>query len=148
MVLGTAAVSEPELVVSLAASFPGRVAVGLDHRGGGAEVAVSGWERGGGISLASALERLADVPIAAVVITSIETDGALGGPDLAGLSLALTLTGHRVVASGGVRSAGDLIALGALGAPGRRLAGVIVGKALVDGLLTMQEAVSACATSA
>lgn len=151
VVLGTAAVTDPALLRQLAERFPGRVAVGLDHRqvpGGGREVAVDGWERGSGTSLADALARLEELPVAAVIVTSIERDGVLEGPDLQGLRLVLGSTAHEVVASGGVRSVEDLTALGRLDVDGRRLAGVVVGRALVDGTLDVREAVTACAASA
>jgi phosphoribosylformimino-5-aminoimidazole carboxamide ribotide isomerase len=148
VVLGTVAVRQPDLVDALARRYPGRVAAGLDHRGAGTEVAVTGWEQGGETSLTDALDRLAAAPLAAVVVTSIETDGTMGGPDVEGLRRVLALTPHEVVASGGVRSAADLLALGALAENGRRLAGVIVGTALVEGALSVEEAVAACAASA
>jgi phosphoribosylformimino-5-aminoimidazole carboxamide ribotide isomerase len=147
VVLGTAAVTQPQLVQELAARFPGQVAVGLDHRGAGQDLAVSGWERTSGVGLDEALARLADVPVAAVVVTAIERDGVLAGPDTTGLSDVLARTGHDVVASGGVRSAADLRALAALTVDGRRLAGAIVGRALVDGALSVEEAMAACAPS-
>jgi len=74
----------------------------------------------------------------------------LGGPDLVGLRAALDLSAHPVVASGGVRSPADLAALAALESPvsgGRRLAGAIVGTALVEGAMTVEEAITACAPS-
>ena len=147
VVLGTAAVTQPQLVQELASQFPGQVAVGLDHRGAGRDVAVSGWERPSGVSLDEALSRLADVPVAAVVVTAIERDGVLAGPDTTGLSDVLARTGHDVVASGGVRSAADLRALAALTVDGRRLAGAVVGRALVDGALSVEEAMAACTPS-
>jgi phosphoribosylformimino-5-aminoimidazole carboxamide ribotide isomerase len=147
VVVGTAAVTDPPFLVALAARHPGRVAVGLDHRGHGAEVSVAGWEEGGGVSLDEVLSRLEEVDLAAVVVTAIERDGMLQGPDTAGLVQVLGRTRHPVVASGGVRSAEDLRALAGLRAGGRGLAGAIVGKALVDGVLGIEEAVRACAAS-
>jgi len=151
VVVGTAALETPELVEFLADRYPGRVAVGLDHRGAGAELAVRGWEQPSGTTLGAALDRLAGVDIGAVVVTAIDRDGMLGGPDLVGLAGALELTAHRVVASGGVRSPADLTALAGLAAPGphatRRLAGAIVGTALVEGAMTVEEAIAACALS-
>lgn len=152
VVLGTAAVRDPSLVEELARRYPGRVAVGLDHRAGAAggprEVAIEGWEKGSGTTLDDALARLRTVPVAAVVLTAIERDGVLQGPDLSGLADVLGVSTHPVIASGGVRSVDDLRALAALGAGGRRLAGAIVGRALVDGTLDVEEAVAACAASA
>jgi len=144
VVLGTAAVEHPELVQRLAAAHPGRVAVGLDHRPGG-EVAVRGWRHGGGVGVAAQLERLAGLELGAVVITAIDRDGMLGGPDLDGLRAALAATALPVVASGGIGSSDDLRALAALQVGGRRLAGAIVGTALVEGAMTVEEAVAACA---
>ncbi|HLN42996.1 MAG TPA: 1-(5-phosphoribosyl)-5-[(5-phosphoribosylamino)methylideneamino] imidazole-4-carboxamide isomerase [Acidimicrobiales bacterium] len=150
VVVGTAALETPELVESLAERYPGRVAVGLDHRGAGAELAVRGWERPSGTTLRAALDRLAKVDLGAVVVTAIDRDGMLGGPDLVGLRAALDLTAHPVVASGGVRSPADLSALAALESPGpgnRHLAGAIVGTALVEGAMTVEEAIAACVPS-
>jgi phosphoribosylformimino-5-aminoimidazole carboxamide ribotide isomerase len=147
VVLGTSAVRDPGLVDFLADRYPGRVAVGLDHRRAGAEVSVSGWEGGTGTTLAQALARLAAVPLAAVVVTAIETDGMMTGPDVDGLRAVLELCDHDVVASGGVRGAPDLASLARLVVDGRRLAGAIVGTALVEGTVTVEEAIAACATS-
>ena len=147
VVLGTAAVHDPPLVEDLARRYPGQVVVGLDHRRGGADVAVEGWERPSGQSLTEVLDRLAGVPLAAVVVTAIERDGVLAGPDTTGLAQALAATTADVVASGGVRSADDLRALAAMRSDGRRLAGAVVGRALVEGTLSVEEAIAACAVS-
>jgi phosphoribosylformimino-5-aminoimidazole carboxamide ribotide isomerase len=145
VVLGTAALEAPDLVVSLAERYPGRIAVGLDHRR--AELAVRGWEQPGGTTLGAALERLAGVDLGAVVVTAIDRDGMLEGPDLPGLRDALEQSAHPVVASGGVRSPSDLEALAALDCGGRRLAGAIVGTALVEGAMSVEEAIAACVLS-
>jgi phosphoribosylformimino-5-aminoimidazole carboxamide ribotide isomerase len=147
VVLGTAAVSHPELVEDLASLFPGRMVVGLDHRGGGRDVAVWGWQRPSGLSLDEALARVQGLPLAAVVVTAIERDGVLSGPDLEGLSGVLVRTAHDVIASGGVRGAADLRALAGLDAGGRTVAGAVVGRALVEGELSVEEALAACAAS-
>jgi phosphoribosylformimino-5-aminoimidazole carboxamide ribotide isomerase len=152
VVLGTAALETPELVETLASRYPGRVAVGLDHRG--ADLAVRGWEHPTGTTLGAALDRLADADLGAVVVTAIDRDGMLGGPDLVGLRATLARTAHPVVASGGVRSPADLSALAGLEAPApapsstvRRLAGAIVGTALIEGAMSVEEAIAACAPS-
>ncbi|HUC35751.1 MAG TPA: 1-(5-phosphoribosyl)-5-[(5-phosphoribosylamino)methylideneamino] imidazole-4-carboxamide isomerase [Acidimicrobiales bacterium] len=144
VVLGTAAQEQPGLVRALASSYPRRVAVGLDHRRGGAQVAVRGWEQASGFSLEESLRSLAEVELAAVVVTSIERDGTLEGPDLGGLSLALSSSAHPVIASGGVRSVDDLRAIAGLDVGGRRPMGAIVGMALAEGLLGVEEALAAC----
>ncbi len=147
VVLGTAAQADPGLVEHLAQKYPGRVAVGLDHRGGGAQVAVEGWKQEGGASLEESVERLTGVDLAAVVVTAIERDGTLEGPDLEGLVRLLGSTTHPVVASGGIRSASDLADIAGLDVGGHRPAGAIVGMALVEGLLEVEEAIAACEAS-
>jgi phosphoribosylformimino-5-aminoimidazole carboxamide ribonucleotide (ProFAR) isomerase len=84
------------------------------------------------------------------VATSIARDGMLQGPDVTGLRTLLSLTPHPVIASGGVGTLEDVAALAALTGDGegsRGLAGVIVGKALVEGRFDVEEAVAACAAS-
>ena len=98
VVMGTAAIENPDLVDEVAVL--GRVAVGLDIRG--EEVAVRGWTKGSGLLLNDALERFSIPSTDAFVITQIERDGTLQGPDLAGLAAALAATEVDVVASGGV----------------------------------------------
>jgi phosphoribosylformimino-5-aminoimidazole carboxamide ribotide isomerase len=147
VVLGTAAVEDPALVRRLAAANPGGVAVGLDTRGG--EVAVRGWVEGSGTTPAEVLDKLGEAGIAALVVTDIGRDGMLAGPDTSGLQAVLDATDVDVIASGGVASAADLTTLAGLrgATTGRRLAGVIVGKALYEGRLTVEEGMAACAAS-
>lgn len=147
VVLGSAVVESPELVADLARRHPGRVAVGLDYRGAARLLALSGWERPSAVGVSEALGALAHLPLGAVVVTCIERDGMESGPDLAGLRAVLGATELPVLASGGVRSPGDLEALAALDVGGRRLAGAVVGRALVDGSLGVEEAIAACAAS-
>jgi len=112
------------------------VAVGLDVRGG--RVAPRGSGRTGP-SVEEALDRVAAARPALLVYTDADRDGALAGPDLEGLAAA-TSAGVPVLASGGVRSAADVAALAQLRPA---LAGVIVGRAIQDGRLTVQEAFAA-----
>ena len=137
VVMGTAAIESPDLVTSVAAI--GRVAVGLDVRGD--EVAVRGWTAASGLGLYDALDRFSTLGTDAFVITRIERDGTLGGPDLDGLGGALAATGIDVVASGGVSSPSDLEDLADLEVDGRRLAGIIIGRALYEGTVDLARAV-------
>jgi len=137
VVMGTAAIESPDLVTSVAAI--GRVAVGLDVRGD--EVAVRGWTAASGLGLYDALDRFSTLGTDAFVITRIERDGTLGGPDLDGLGGALAATGIDVVASGGVGSPSDLADLADLEVDGRRLAGIIIGRALYEGTVDLATAV-------
>ncbi|HZJ26847.1 MAG TPA: 1-(5-phosphoribosyl)-5-[(5-phosphoribosylamino)methylideneamino]imidazole-4-carboxamide isomerase [Acidimicrobiia bacterium] len=141
VVVGTAAVERPELVEELATLHPGAVAVGLDVRG--REVATRGWERGSGRDLVDAARAFDDCGAAALIVTQIERDGTLGGPDLDTLTLALGASSVPVIASGGVAVLDDLRAIAALAVNGRRCDGVIVGKALYEGRFTLAEAQSA-----
>lgn len=133
VVMGSAAVSDPSLVE--AASDVVAVAVGLDHRDG--DVAVHGWTEGSGLALddAYALFPTADV----FVITDIGRDGMLVGPDLDGLVRSAELAGAPVIASGGVSSLDDVIALTRI----ENLGGIITGKALYEGRFTISEALAA-----
>ncbi|MCL6095511.1 MAG: 1-(5-phosphoribosyl)-5-[(5-phosphoribosylamino)methylideneamino] imidazole-4-carboxamide isomerase [Actinobacteria bacterium] len=157
VVLGTLAASDPELVKSLAERYRGRIAIALDYRyqvsdeegssreGRTREVAVNGWTSGSQRDLTELLMEYSDSDIAAVVLTDISRDGSLSGPDLAGLVEVLSLTDLPIIASGGVRGLEDLQALHELKGGGRRLAGVIVGRALAAGELQIEEALAVCA---
>jgi phosphoribosylformimino-5-aminoimidazole carboxamide ribotide isomerase len=136
VVMGSAAVADPALVAS--ASDVVAVAVGLDHRGG--ELAVHGWTEGSGVQLHDALGWFPRA--AAFVITDIGRDGMLTGPDIVGLAAAAAATEVPVIASGGVSSLDDLVALMQV----TGIAGVITGKALYEGHFTVAEAVRALAS--
>jgi phosphoribosylformimino-5-aminoimidazole carboxamide ribotide isomerase len=133
VVMGSAAVERPDLVAEAAERLP--VAVGLDHRDG--ELAVHGWTQAGGLSLDDALH--AFPAASAFVITDISRDGMLAGPDVAGLRAAVAATDVPVIASGGVASVDDVVALAAI--PG--LGGIITGKAVYEGRFTVAEAIAA-----
>jgi phosphoribosylformimino-5-aminoimidazole carboxamide ribotide isomerase len=149
VVLGTAALEDPALAAKVARDHPGAVALGLDYRrrpDGSLEAASRGWFEGSGRTVTEVLAHV-ELALGAVVVTAIERDGTLSGPDLKGLSAVLDATETPVVASGGVGSAADLRALAALRSPvtGRALTGAVVGRALVDGRLGVEEAIAACA---
>ena len=137
VVMGTAAIENPNLVDEVAGL--GRVAVGLDIRG--EEVAVRGWTRGSGLLLNDALERFSIRSTDAFVITQIERDGTLQGPDLVALADALAATEIDVVASGGVGRPSDLADLADLVVAGRRLAGIVLGRALYEGTVDLATAI-------
>jgi phosphoribosylformimino-5-aminoimidazole carboxamide ribotide isomerase len=151
VVLGTAALEEPALAGRSARRWPGQVAVGLDYRvdeNGVAEAQVQGWLAGSGHALTELLELWEGEPIGAVVATAVARDGMLSGPDLPGLEALLRVTSLPVVASGGVSGVDDLVALSQLEVAGRRLAGAIVGKAILEGRFSVEEGMAACAASA
>ena len=141
VVLGTVAVEQPALVRELAADHA--VALGIDARAG--NVAVRGWTEATGRSVADVLAEYEDAGVAAVVVTEIDRDGTLAGPAVDQFVSVLEATSLQVIASGGVGSVADIETLCSLRAAGRSLAGVIVGKALHDGLFSIEEAIAACA---
>jgi phosphoribosylformimino-5-aminoimidazole carboxamide ribotide isomerase len=138
VVIGTAALRDPELVHTLAADH--RVAVGLDARSG--EVATDGWEQGSGRTVLEVASSFADAGVDAFVVTDIARDGTLEGPDLVGLGAVLAATPVDVVASGGVGTLDDLRALAGLRVGGRELAGAIVGKAIYEGAVDVGDAIA------
>jgi phosphoribosylformimino-5-aminoimidazole carboxamide ribotide isomerase len=138
VVVGSAALEDPDLVRRLAARQP--VAVGLDGRQGVA--AVHGWVDDTAVSVLDALGRFEDAGVDAVVLTEITRDGTLEGPDLDGLRTALERTRMPIIGSGGVGSLEHLEALAALEWGGRHLAGVIVGKALYEHRFRVAKAMS------
>ncbi|MCY3960925.1 MAG: 1-(5-phosphoribosyl)-5-[(5-phosphoribosylamino)methylideneamino]imidazole-4-carboxamide isomerase [bacterium] len=142
VVIGTAAVETPELVEQVAARQP--VAVGLDARG--RDVATHGWEQGGGGDLLELAARFESSGAEAVVVTEISRDGTMSGPDTDGLSAVLAATGLAVIASGGVARIEDLSELATIGDHSRRLAGVIVGRALYEGRFTVEQALETLAS--
>lgn len=131
VVMGSAAVSDPSLVV--AASKVVKVAVGLDHRDG--EIATHGWTQGSGLQLEDAYDLFPTADV--FVITDIGRDGMLEGPDVEGLTRSAEIAGAPVIASGGVAELSDIERLAEI--PG--LGGVITGKALYEGRFTVADAV-------
>jgi phosphoribosylformimino-5-aminoimidazole carboxamide ribotide isomerase len=150
VVLGTAALEDPGLAGRCARRWPGRVAVGLDFRvneDGVAEAQAQGWLAGSGWSVIDLVTLWSDEPLGAVVVTQVERDGTLEGPNVDALGVLLERTALPLVASGGVGTTKDLTGLAQMARGGRRLAGAIVGKALVEGRFSVQEGIAACAAS-
>ncbi len=144
VVVGTAALEDPAWARSLAARHPDRVALGLDVRG--REVAVRGWVKGSGRDVFEVAAELDDAGFAALIVTQIDVDGVGTGPDV---DLYAELVGQvetPVIASGGVGSAEHLRILAAFATEGVPLAGAIVGKALYENALTIDQALAAAQT--
>lgn len=136
VIIGTAAVRDPALVIDSAKAFPGRVAVGLDARDG--RVAVQGWAETSELSALEIARRFEDAGVAAIIYTDIARDGLLKGLNLdATIALADAIS-IPVIASGGLASLDDIKAL--LEPRARRLEGAIAGRALYDGRLDPTEA--------
>ncbi|WP_119460513.1 1-(5-phosphoribosyl)-5-[(5-phosphoribosylamino)methylideneamino]imidazole-4-carboxamide isomerase [Rhodospirillaceae bacterium SYSU D60014] len=138
VILGTAALKDPALVREACRAHPGRIAVGIDARGG--RVAVEGWAETSEISAEELALRFEDAGVAAIIYTDIERDGVLSGVNAAATAALAAALATPVIASGGVGSLDDLHALKAVAASG--IAGVIVGRALYDGRLDIGAALA------
>ncbi len=138
VIIGTAAVRNPALVKEAARAFPGRVAVGLDARDG--KVAVEGWAETSELSALEIARRFEDAGVAAVVYTDVSRDGMLKGLNLDATIALADAVSIPVIASGGLASLDDVRALVAPSA--KKLAGAIAGRALYDGRLDAELALS------
>jgi phosphoribosyl isomerase A len=138
VVIGTAAMEDPDWVSDAIAKHGERIAVGLDVRG--TRLAARGWTRDGG-ELHDALDRLESAGCQRYVVTDISKDGMLSGPNLELLRTVCARTESPVIASGGVASLDDLRAIAGLVPLG--VEGAIVGKALYSGAFTLPDALAA-----
>ncbi|MUG94932.1 1-(5-phosphoribosyl)-5-[(5-phosphoribosylamino)methylideneamino]imidazole-4-carboxamide isomerase [Scytonema sp. UIC 10036] len=139
VILGTVAVEQPQLVQQLCQEFPGQIVVGIDARNG--LVATRGWLETSEVSASQLAVQMQELGAAAIIYTDIHRDGTLSGPNLEALrAIAATVT-IPIIASGGVSSVTDLLSLLALEPQG--VTGVIVGRALYTGDISLREALRA-----
>jgi phosphoribosylformimino-5-aminoimidazole carboxamide ribotide isomerase len=143
VIIGTAAVRDPELVKSAARAFAGRVAVGLDARDG--KVAVHGWAETSELAVLDIARRFEDAGVAAIIYTDIARDGLLKGLNLDATIALADAVSIPVIASGGLASLDDVRALMAPRAS--KLAGAIAGRALYDGRLDAAAALALIASA-
>jgi phosphoribosylformimino-5-aminoimidazole carboxamide ribotide isomerase len=136
VVIGTAALEQPELVADAARAYPSRIVLGLDTREG--RVAVRGWLEVSSLGPDEVLARFGDAPFGAVLHTEIARDGLLQGPDVEGTAALARRTRLPVIASGGVGKLADLERLAAT----RVIAGAIVGRALYSGAIQLEAALA------
>ncbi|MAQ82127.1 MAG: 1-(5-phosphoribosyl)-5-[(5-phosphoribosylamino)methylideneamino]imidazole-4-carboxamide isomerase [Maritimibacter sp.] len=135
VILGTVAVENPDLVREAAAAFPGHVAVGIDARNG--RVATKGWAEETDVMVTDLARQFEDAGVAAIIYTDIDRDGAMQGPNVTATAALANAVQIPVIASGGVSSIDDLVALRDCGAA---LDGAISGRALYDGAIDLSEA--------
>jgi len=135
VVMGTAAVREPRLLERCARNHSGRILAALDVRGG--LPSVHGWTESEPLQVGVLLARWDVLPLAGVVFTSIERDGTLEGPDLKTLARVNAMTSLPIQYSGGIATIDEIRAVGEAGA-----VGVIVGKALYEGRVKLEEALT------
>ena len=137
VILGTVAVENPDLVRQAARAFPGRIAVGIDARNG--FVATKGWATETTIQATDLARSFQDAGVAAIIYTDIDRDGAMQGPNIAATEALARAVAIPVIASGGVASLADLLALRDTGV----IAGAISGRALYDGAIDLGQALTA-----
>ena len=138
VILGTAAVREPALVREACRVFPGRIAVGIDAKGG--RIAVEGWAQTSELTAIELARRFEDAGVAAIIYTDIERDGVLKGLNLEATAALARAIRIPVIASGGLASIDDVKAL--LRPEYAMLQGTIAGRALYDGHLDAREALA------
>lgn len=139
LVLGTRALKEPDWFRVVATRFPGKLALGIDAKGG--RVATDGWLETSDVAAVHLARDLSTVPVAAIIYTDISRDGMLQGPNLAAMAEMKAAVSVPVIASGGVTTAKDVADLARLG-----MDGCIIGRALYEGTITLTEAFSASQT--
>ncbi|MEL6608173.1 MAG: 1-(5-phosphoribosyl)-5-[(5-phosphoribosylamino)methylideneamino]imidazole-4-carboxamide isomerase [Pseudomonadota bacterium] len=139
VILGTVAVENPDLVKRAARAFPGKIAVGIDARGG--KVATKGWAEETDVEVTDLARQFEDAGVAAIIYTDINRDGAMQGPNIPATEALARAVDIPIIASGGVSSLDDLHALKATGV----ISGAISGRALYDGAIDLSEALTALA---
>ena len=129
VILGTIAVRDPDLVKAACRKFPGRIAVGIDAKGG--KVATAGWAESNELAAIDLARRFEDAGIAAIIYTDIDRDGILAGINWPATAALAQATAIPVIASGGLASMADIEDM--LKPEHAMLAGAISGRALYDG---------------
>ncbi len=136
VILGTIAVRNPDLVKEACKNFPGKIAVGIDAKGG--NVAVEGWAEASSLGVIELAKKFEGAGVAAIIYTDIDRDGILTGINWPATFELANATSIPVIASGGLASIGDIHRM--LHPDARKLEGAITGRALYDGRLDAQEA--------
>jgi len=141
VILGTAAVRDPELVKTAAREWPEQIAVSVDVRKG--QVAVRGWLEDSGLAALDVARRFEDAGVSALIVTDIDRDGALAGFNVEVFGAVADAVAIPVIAAGGLASVGDIEALRAR--TGTPIAGAVLGRALYVGAIGPAEALAAAA---
>jgi phosphoribosylformimino-5-aminoimidazole carboxamide ribotide isomerase len=142
LILGTAALRDPQLVKDAARAYPGQIAVGIDAKDG--KVAVQGWAEASEIEVVELARRFEDAGVAAIIFTDIARDGMLGGVNVGATAALANSVRIPIIASGGVSGMTDIEAL--LAAPSHNILGVVIGRALYDGRLDSTTALARART--
>ncbi len=142
LIIGSAAVRDPDLVRRACLLYPGRIAVGIDAKDG--RVAIAGWKEDSGVPAAELAAKMASLGVATLIYTDISRDGRLSGVNAAATAAVARASNLPVIASGGVASLEDIKTLLAYGPS---IAGCIIGKALYSGAVNLKEALVLAAES-
>jgi phosphoribosylformimino-5-aminoimidazole carboxamide ribotide isomerase len=126
VIIGTRGVKEPEWLRSMAERFPGRIVLALDVKGG--RITLKGWQESAGITLEDMFSLIRDMPLAGVLNTNVDVEGQAKGIDLESARRFVQACPHPVIASGGVTSMDDVVALHELG-----VEAAVVGVAIYTG---------------
>ncbi|MCA0434648.1 MAG: 1-(5-phosphoribosyl)-5-[(5-phosphoribosylamino)methylideneamino]imidazole-4-carboxamide isomerase [Proteobacteria bacterium] len=143
VILGTVAVRDPALVKEACKRFPGRIAVGIDAKGG--KVAVEGWAQSSSLGAIELAQRFEGAGVAAIIYTDIDRDGILSGINWPGTIALAEAVNIPVIASGGLASLADIRRM--LEPDARKLEGAITGRALYDGRIVPKDALALIAES-
>ena len=135
VIMGTSAIENRKLVNEITSKFPGKIIIGIDSKLG--KVSTRGWLKQSDVYALDLIKDLSSLNISSFIVTDIDTDGTLDGPNLAFIQEVLKQTNRPVIASGGIGSLSDLTALTKFESFG--LEGVIVGKALYEKKFTIEE---------
>jgi phosphoribosylformimino-5-aminoimidazole carboxamide ribotide isomerase len=138
VILGTAALRDPDLVRDAARAYPGRIAVGIDAKDG--KVAVQGWAETAEIGALTLAKRFEDAGVAAIIFTDIARDGMLQGVNVEATAALANAVRIPIIASGGIASLDDIKAL--IAAPSTNILGTIIGRALYEGSFAPREALA------
>lgn len=138
VILGTVALKNPALVKQAARAFPGRIVVGADAKGGW--IATEGWADVSNLTPADLGRRFEDMGVAAILFTDIDSDGMLGGANVAATAALAKAIRIPVIASGGVGRLADIEAL--MAANETNIEGIVIGRALYDGQISPTEALA------
>lgn len=141
VVIGTAALRDPEFLDAVVAEHGERVVVSVDARGG--EVSLSGWTEGTGRDVAEVVGELGERGVVRFLCTEIDVDGTMEGPAISELRRIAAGTSSQVIASGGVGTLADLAALAKLGTEASNIEGAIVGRALYERRFNVAEGIKA-----
>ncbi len=144
VILGTVAVRDPALVIEACKKFPGKVAVGIDAKGG--KVAVEGWAEASSLGVIELAKKFEGAGVAAIIYTDIDRDGILAGINWDATIALANAVSIPVIASGGLASLADITRMTKPDA--RKLAGAITGRALYDGRIVAAEALKILAEAA